>query len=144
MSTAGEPPEELLAAVLRPTTASAGIARELTVSWAHEWGVEALADDLALVVTELVANAVRHAGTDIEVRLFPLGDGVRLEVADNSTRSLRPRPATMMDEGGRGLLLVDALSARSGVDADACGKRVWAELRVDPESPWHEGPIEAG
>lgn len=144
MSSAGNSCEEPFVAVLRPTTASAGIARELTVSRAHEWGVEALADDLALVVTELVANAVRHAGTDIEVRLFPLGDGVRLEVADSSTCPLRPRTATIMDEGGRGLLLVDAMSARSGVEADASGKRVWAELRVDPAPPWHEGPVGAG
>ena len=131
MSTAGGPPEEPFVAVLRPSTASAGIARELTVSRAHEWGVEALADDLALVVTELVANAVRHGGTDIEVRLFPLGDGVRLEVADSSTRPLRPRPATMMDEGGRGLLLVDALSTRYGVEAERNGKLVWAELQPE-------------
>lgn len=131
---AGAPQQGPFVAVLPPTASSAGIARELTVSRAQAWGVSGLSDDLALVVTELVANAVRHAGTDIEVRLFPLGDGVRLEVADGSTRPLRPRAATVVDEGGRGLLLVDALSTRYGVEADAVGKKVWAELRVDPES----------
>lgn len=118
-------------AVLPPQPASAGVARELAVSRCQEWGVAELSDDLALVVTELVANAVRHAGTDIEVRLIPLTGGVRLEVADGSTRPLRPRSATIVDEGGRGLLLVDALSTRYGVEAEASGKKVWAELRVD-------------
>lgn len=127
-------PDGTFVAVLPPTAASAGVARELTMSQAQDWGVAALSDDLALVVTELVANAVRHAGTDIEVRLFQLAHGVRLEVADGSTRPLRPRASSVEDEGGRGLLLVDALSTRYGVEADAQGKRVWAELLVDGES----------
>ena len=88
-------------------------------------------DDLSLVVTELVANAVRHAGTDMEVRLIALEHGIRLEVQDGSTRPLRPRPSDMCDEGGRGLMLVDALSSRYGVEGEANGKKVWVELLVD-------------
>ena len=119
-------------AVLPCTAMSAAVARKLTTERCLEWGTPSLCSDLALVVTELVANAVRHAGTDITVRLLRLGDGVRVEVADGSSRPLRPRSATVADEGGRGLLLVDALSTRYGVEAERNGKLVWAEILPEP------------
>lgn len=125
------PPDPFIA-VLPCTAMSAAVARKLTAERCLEWGTASMCSDLALVVTELVANAVRHAGTDITVRLSRLGDGVRVEVADGSTRPLRPRSSTMSDEGGRGLLLVDALSTRYGVEADRDGKLVWAELQPEP------------
>lgn len=121
-------PTDALVAVLPCTASSAGVARKLTTERCKQWGRPSLCSDLALVVTELVANAVRHAGTDITVRLSRLGDGVRLEVADGSHRPLRPRSAAVYDEGGRGLQLVDALSTRYGVEAESDGKLVWAEL----------------
>ena len=119
---------EIVTAVLPPRAASAAQARELVTSQCLAWGMSSLSDDAALVVTELVANAVRHAGTDIEVSCAHLEHGVRLEVRDGSTRPLRPRPALSSDEGGRGLLLVDALSNRYGVEGEPEGKRVWVEL----------------
>jgi anti-sigma regulatory factor (Ser/Thr protein kinase) len=117
-------------AVYPPRAASASEARELVTSTCLQWGVESLSDDLSLVVTELVANAIRHAGTEISLSLRAIDGGVRLEVRDGSTRPLRRRAALAFDEGGRGLLLVDALSHRYGVEAEPCGKRVWAELLV--------------
>lgn len=92
------------------------------------WGLRGLCDDIALVVTELVANAVRHAGTDIEISITHITRGVRLEVKDGSRRPLRQRTALTSDEGGRGLLLVDALSNRYGVVGEPDGKRVWVEM----------------
>jgi len=92
------------------------------------WGLRGLCDDIALVVTELVANAVRHAGTDIEITITHITHGVRLEVKDGSRRPLRQRTALTSDEGGRGLLLVDALSNRYGVVGEPDGKRVWVEM----------------
>lgn len=100
----------------------------MVVTACCSWGLASICDDVALVVTELVANAVRHAGTDIEISVAHITDGVRLEVRDGSTRPLRPRAALSSDEGGRGLLLVDALSSRYGVLGDANGKSVWVEL----------------
>ena len=88
-----------LVAVLPCTAMSAAVARKLTTERCLEWGTPSLCSDLALVVTELVANAVRHAGTDITVRLSRLGDGVRVEVADGSTRPLRPRLARRTGRG---------------------------------------------
>ncbi len=121
---------DAVVAVLPPHAASAARARELVTGRCVAWNVEALSDDVALVVTELVVNAIRHAGTEVVVRIAPIADGVRLEVCDGSTRPLRPRESAVTDEGGRGLLLVDALSHRYGVEAEAKGKRVWAELLV--------------
>jgi anti-sigma regulatory factor (Ser/Thr protein kinase) len=118
-----------IVAVLPPRAASAAEARELVTTQCVQWGFANLCDDVALVVTELVANAVRHAGTDIRITLTQLEHGVRLEVRDGSTRPLRPRAALSSDEGGRGLLLVDALSNRYGVLGEPDGKRVWVELQ---------------
>ena len=90
--------------------------------------------DTELVVTELVANAVRHAGTEITVRLAALAGvpgGVRAEVSDQSTRPVRPRHANALEESGRGLFLVDILSSRWGADATSDGKTVWAEIEPD-------------
>ncbi|MFN2536646.1 MAG: ATP-binding protein [Mycobacteriales bacterium] len=117
-----------IVAVLPPRAASAAQARELVIDRCCAWGLGTLCDDVALVVTELVANAVRHAGTDIEISIQHIDHGVRLEVKDGSTRPLRPRAALSSDEGGRGLLLVDALSNRYGVLGEPDGKRVWVEL----------------
>ena len=119
-------------AVLPPRAASATRARELVMSHCTGWGLDSIRDDVALVVTELVANAIRHAGTDIEICIQPIERGIRLEVRDKSTRPLRPRAALSSDEGGRGLLLVDALSTRYGVEGEPDGKSVWAELAVSP------------
>jgi anti-sigma regulatory factor (Ser/Thr protein kinase) len=120
-------------AVLPPRAASASVARELVVCACQDWGLERFVDDLSLVVTELVANAVRHAGTPMEVRLINLDGGIRLEVQDGSTRPLRPRLSSVVDEGGRGLLLVDALASRYGVEGEPDGKRVWVEM-LSPEA----------
>lgn len=93
-------------------------------------GEEILYDDAALLVTELVSNAVKHAGTDVVVRACLSGAVLRLEVLDGSRRPVRARVAEHSEEGGRGLILVDALADRWGVDAHSDGKEVWAELET--------------
>lgn len=90
----------------------------------------ALADDAELVVTELVTNAVRHGGpgVDLWVRRLSAG-GLRLEVVDG--RSGAPPTVQRPDddaEGGRGLLIVQALARRWGTERLAAGKQVWCEL----------------
>jgi anti-sigma regulatory factor (Ser/Thr protein kinase) len=122
---------DVVVAVLPPRPTSAAAARDLVTTQCRAWHVGQLCDDVALVITELVVNAIRHAGTEVEIRMTAIAGGVRLEVHDGSTRPLRPRSAATSDEGGRGLLLVDALSHRYGVEAESKGKRVWAELLVD-------------
>lgn len=119
---------EDLVACLPPRAASAGVARELVTWQLRDWKVEALCEDAALVITELVTNAVRHARCDLELRMVHMDGGIRLEVSDCSPRWLVPRRAGPNDETGRGLQLVDALSDRYGVEPDGDGKRVWVEM----------------
>ena len=110
-----------------------------------------MVDDAVLVVSELVSNAVLHAGTELTVRVRPRGDnGVRLEIADRSSTQpvMAPAMPPVDDQGlsdldlldallageamtGRGLRVVDSIASRWGVDTDAMGKTVWAEIGGD-------------
>ncbi|HEU5107294.1 MAG TPA: ATP-binding protein [Micromonosporaceae bacterium] len=93
--------------------------------------------DVAIVVAELVGNAVRHAdplpGGVLRVawRLRPTGGGgtVEVRVTDGGAAG-RPRIRIVDAEAGdgRGLTIVAALSDRWGVDRDGLGQSVWAEL----------------
>ena len=107
---------------------SVGAARVAVQQTCQRWGYGQLCDDAKLIVSELVCNAVRHAGTDVGLTLMARGHGLRMEVSDGSIRPIRPRIATASDEDGRGLSLVDALASHHGVRRSAHGKTVWAEL----------------
>ncbi len=84
--------------------------------------------DLMLLVSELVTNAVRHAGSDeFEVRLAVAPDKLRLEVQDEG-EGFDPRIAPSDDgSGGYGLFIVDRLADRWGVERDEGGV-IWVEL----------------
>jgi anti-sigma regulatory factor (Ser/Thr protein kinase) len=103
-------------------------AREAVQQSCLRWGYGHLCDDARLIVSELVGNAVRHAGTDIGLTLMARPVGLRMEVSDGSTRPIQPRIATPTDENGRGLALVHALASHHGVRRSTGGKTVWAEL----------------
>jgi anti-sigma regulatory factor (Ser/Thr protein kinase) len=107
---------------------SVGTARAAVKQRCQQWGFGALCDDAQLIVSELVCNAVRHAGTDIDLTLRARKRGLRMEVTDGSTAQVRRRTSSIFDEGGRGLQLVDALASHHGVRPLPGGKTVWAEL----------------
>jgi len=89
-------------------------------------------DAAALVAGELVSNAVRHAGGGRALLLRARGGHVWVSVVDGS--SARPvRSSTEGADGGRGLLIVEALSVRWGSAGHPGGKRVWARLVPYPE-----------
>jgi PAS domain S-box-containing protein len=93
-------------------------------------GLGELAEDAGLAVGELVANAVLHGAAPIRVRVRRQGDGIRLQVADAS-----PVLPDVLDVGpyhtvGRGLAIVEAVSARWGHRRRSGGKVVWCELRL--------------
>ncbi|MFD3518227.1 ATP-binding protein [Streptomyces sp. NPDC058657] len=130
------------------TCAVAGVRAVIRMHLAH-WGLQSLTEDALLVVTELLANAVRHGKPSWSVCMWlmpqPQQGGrryVRLEVADAGAGTdiglLRARwrhPSSSLTEGGRGLLIVDALASSWGNDRTSHGHTVWAELEVKPESP---------
>ena len=109
---------------------SAPAARQQVVDFLAEEGAFGVLEAAAIVVTELVANAVLHAGGDFIEVVAVLGPRcLRLEVSDESAtppaRKLLPASCSF----GRGLALVEAMTSRWGVDQEpGHGKRVWAEL----------------
>lgn len=84
-----------------------------------------LTDTTALLTSELVANAVRHGGTPLEVRLARDRDDVVVEVADRGEGQPRPRLPDADSEAGRGLFLVDQLAEDWGVRGAQPGKVLW-------------------
>jgi anti-sigma regulatory factor (Ser/Thr protein kinase) len=91
----------------------------------------ALIDAAALCVTELVANVVRHTDSPA-CRLtvdFDI-DTVRIEVRDDSSAVPAMRGQLPQGEGGRGLMIIDALASAWGVEAvEGDGKAIWIRLR---------------
>ncbi|MFC9925627.1 ATP-binding protein [Streptomyces sp. NPDC127190] len=99
----------------------------------HGWDLDCLADLAALLVSELVTNALRHAAGPIGVRLVrPTGrsDALLVEVSDPLPDPPRERTARPEDESGRGLQLVAGSSRAWGTRPGASGKTVWFELAV--------------
>jgi anti-sigma regulatory factor (Ser/Thr protein kinase) len=91
---------------------------------------QTLVEDLELVVSELVTNAVEAGPTDVQLALDIHRDHVRLAVTDSAPGVARQRSPGPESESGRGLLIVDRLARSWGVDYLDRGKRVWAELAV--------------
>ncbi|MGW1958038.1 ATP-binding protein [Streptomyces sp. NPDC001920] len=113
--------------------AVSGVRRRIRAVLA-DWNLAAdFADDVLLVVSELLTNAIVHALPPATLRLsrgpLDLGRAVRVEVTDMgpaaSTALCTPDP----DEHGRGLDIVTALAARCGVHVHSGRTSRWAELR---------------
>ncbi|MFF7148399.1 ATP-binding protein [Streptomyces griseoaurantiacus] len=114
-------------------------AHQLT-EWGHPHGTEAH-DTVVLVVAELAANAVLHGrvpGRDFALSLFhDESRGIlRIEVADTHPALPARRTPAPDEDGGRGLLLVDALAADWGMDGrPGPGKTVWAVCSLPRNAP---------
>jgi len=84
------------------------------------------------IVSELAANAVRHAGTGYAVRMTIDDDRVLIEVADEGRGVPVRRAPDVFDPTGRGLQIVGALADEWGVrEHPGQGKTVWATVQLD-------------
>jgi hypothetical protein len=109
--------------------------RYILRTYLHSWEMPELADSATLALTELVANVVRHVpGRRATVLLLRRPGGVRVEVADTEPQiPVFPRfPTAVDEEGGRGLLIVEAVTDRWGwyrmpSHPARPGKTVWFE-----------------
>jgi len=114
--------------------ASASRARAFVSSHLAGDGVPQLEDDVLLVVSELVTNAITHARTPVTVMLERSGPCVVLTVCDLSPTVPVMRAADAMAGGGRGLMIVDVLSRDWGVRVGPSGsKTVWAAFEVQDD-----------
>ena len=115
---------------------SVAAARRFIEARAAAWSFpEQASEQLVLIGSELVTNAVLHARTGLTLTLELRDDRVRISVMDRSKapatlRHYRPDALT-----GRGLGVVAALSDSWGVSAAADGKVVWAELGANGDAP---------
>jgi MEDS: MEthanogen/methylotroph, DcmR Sensory domain/Histidine kinase-like ATPase domain len=92
------------------------------------WGKPAAIGDASLVVSELATNAIVHANSPFRVSMTATDTGVKIAVDD-----LSPHPPILCapeaaPTGGRGVMLVAALSSRWGVELGPHGKRIWSEI----------------
>jgi anti-sigma regulatory factor (Ser/Thr protein kinase) len=110
-----------------------GVARAFLRCATEEWGVDDdLAQDAAMVITELVANAVDHARTESTLSIGVAPEGLCVSVRDTRPGPVpRPAPIDPTAARGRGLQMVDALTTAWGVTLHAAGKTVWAVLGPD-------------
>lgn len=142
------------AATFEPVGRSVAAARGFVRDTLEGWGFTDVVDDAVVLASELVTNAVVHAGTSAEVlclRRAEDDDSVRIEVADrypNRTLPLHPgederRGPELEREGGRGLILCAALSTRWGVEYSPSHKRVWFQLDLPTRTDGtrHVGPL---
>ncbi|HEY6533251.1 MAG TPA: ATP-binding protein [Acidimicrobiales bacterium] len=115
-----------------PTLTSATDARHFAERVLDRWGLEDLRDTVRLLVSELVINAVLHAGTTITLCLRLDPDRLLVEVTDGSTSPPVLRVPGPSAPTGRGLQILASLSDEWGVDSLPVGKTVWFALASTP------------
>ena len=108
--------------------ASAGMARRFLEETLRGWRCDHLVDVATLLTSELVANAILHAGTTVAVIARVTPERLRIEVHDDNPRLPVRKHYSAMSTTGRGLLLVERLAEDWGSEATESGKRVWFEL----------------
>lgn len=116
----------------RPVTVAVEETRELVYATLREWSLTHLDEVVATVAVELVANAVRHARTNLELRLDSREGIVIVEVLDYDDHLPVMIPTGPEAGYGRGLHIVQALSRRWGAVPVPGGKVVWAEIEATP------------
>ena len=111
---------------IEPETANIKRARSFVGRFVRDQGY-IYPEDAKLLTSEVVTNAIVHAGTEVTLRAVVDGASLRVEVHDDSPlmprTDLRPDPS---DEGGRGMTLIQGIAKDWGVDrVDGDGKILW-------------------
>ncbi|MFB7574027.1 MULTISPECIES: SpoIIE family protein phosphatase [unclassified Streptomyces] len=128
------------AASFDPLGRSVATARSFVRDTLQGWGFGDIVDDAVVLTSELVTNAVVHAGTAADVLCLRSDDGARIEVSDRYPERELPVQSSAINmgspdrEGGRGLQLCAALAGRWGVEYTPTHKKVWFQLDL-PERP---------
>jgi serine phosphatase RsbU (regulator of sigma subunit)/anti-sigma regulatory factor (Ser/Thr protein kinase) len=119
------------------------VARRVVAAALPEPAQSELRDMAKLLVSELVTNSVVHAASGVELEVEADNDPetgyrvtVRVRDADTGPLVMRAGGGTELDEGGRGLLLVDRLAQAWGTEHHAGRKTVWFRLAGNGDAPW--------
>lgn len=115
---------------------SAGAARRFISATLEPWRLGSLLDTVTLLASELVANAIVHAGTDVDVAVQLTDRAARIEVTDRSNAApAAPTVATIDQTSGRGLWMVESIARDWGIrQLPTGGKTVWFEVaRTEPD-----------
>lgn len=109
-------------------------ARQLVERACEMWRLPQLCDVAKLIISELVTNAIRHAGGDLEVTVA-LGERyLHMHVRDRDRRIPRIYTTDSFEPGhSRGMKLVDGLASGWGTALRPYGKSVWATLSLTPD-----------
>ncbi|MFF4053455.1 ATP-binding protein [Streptomyces chartreusis] len=116
--------------VLAPELARVSDVRHSASEVLRRWDVEKpLADDVQLVVSELVANAIEHGSGWVDLRIAEIMGNVTVEVSDANHAPARMRKSEPDDPRGRGLVIVAALAQNWGVSEN--GRTTWAHFLLE-------------
>jgi len=138
-------------AAYQPEPTAAAAARRFVRDTLQSWVVagasadgSGVVDDAVLLTSELVTNAVVHAGTPVQVTCKLTAGEVEVVVSDAHPNRLVPEPAESEHgaaerTSGRGLLLPAALASAWGVTYGQATKAVWFRLAAAAASRWHHG-----
>jgi anti-sigma regulatory factor (Ser/Thr protein kinase) len=109
-------------------------ARRFTRRTLRTWGAPPESTDaVLLVVSELVTNALVHTDGQVRLDLTMIDRRLRVVVTDTSPRTpVKPTSIGWEATGGRGLLLVEAVSVVWGTMPVSGGKQVWSEVALAP------------
>ena len=124
------PPPPMARRRIVPDRDAPGHARSAVQEFCQRHGVGGDRDAAQLVASELVTNAVVHAGTTIELTLRLMTPALHIAVRDGGTGRPHVADVDESSESGRGLMLVDALASSWGTFFPDTGKVVWATVRV--------------
>ena len=127
-ATSGDSRQHLARWHLPAELSSGAVARRRLRRLLEDWQLSYLLDDAQLLTTELVNNAVVHAHSDVVLTVHRRERSVHFEVSDRGQGALRRTSPAPVDTNGRGLLLVEMLSADWGTAVNGEIKTVWFEL----------------
>jgi anti-sigma regulatory factor (Ser/Thr protein kinase) len=94
----------------------------------REWSLTELEEPVTAITAELIANAVLHARTELELQLSLEDLRVRIEVSDHAPHPPVVAATSPLQEGGRGMALIAWYATDWGVTPTPGGKTVWAEI----------------
>ena len=138
----------------RPDARSVRAGRDFAIATVRRWGAAERCDDIAVVVSELLTNALRHALPDagqaprlgsIRLALLQPGRCVICAVADPSPEVPTPGQPGILCEGGRGLYVIGGLADIWGCTPPSrAGKVVWALFSLKQLTAQRRGPDDPG